>query len=1280
MAIVYSNNPADTAGSVTVGSKTWSWSGGTVTAPSEFVNSANFDTTNKSIDWIVYNTTVSLGNTANSITHGNGYFINAILEDSHNKPASDGNSNGIFSGCDFVNSTVRNCSSRNLRGLVYGSVTVVNSVFSDNYSDDYGIVHKNAGTSNFSGSTFYKNRGGTGGAISSQGKSWIYISGTAEDEMLFYGNTAGAGGAVAAWNHRGQINIKGTTFTENHSLTDGGGAVAVNGEVIIGNGTDGTRTQFIGNTASSYGGAIYQKAPGASEVNYGLTVTDAIFKENCSYSSGGGAIGTMYNVTLTGNTFVDNYAASNGGALYINGGSATLTGNVFSGNTTNGTGGAVNITSAATGVSIIGGAFLTATDTIYSNAESVSFSGDIELNASITGKGFSAADAHFTLKNSTDIEIAAIDYSAGNNTIVLDGAAAVDFKGQAFTGAAVTVKLDKADTVAHTIATGFTGEYTLQTDMVKDSNGFYKGADELLELVDGDTSLSLVKKGLVVNSADEFYTKVQSVLTDNLPRISFAESMTINCADTAITLASGDKDTLIIGDAAIRVKFVGSAAARMFRLSSGCRSSVTLDNVEFSGSEYTANGALVESYGTFTLNNSLITGNDVGAVGITSRGGCITSGGTLIVNGSTFSDNKFTSNAPGLGGAAIYGSGTATITDTLFHGNTIYKGSARYCRGAAIGVGQKATYRIYGSTFSNNASLEKNYGAIYADVGANVTINGYNGEATLFENNAGGAFYGNVVTSLTIDNVKFINNDGCGAIRLANNGVTASMLTISNAEFSENAIAVSVANANATISNSKFLTATDGIYIGHLDGTVTFAGEIDIVAEAGITGVGTYIFDKGVSFTSLRDFSNVYIAVDGTDWEEKDTVIATGVSKIGEYGIIGNSELMLSVNSNNELVLSKIQETDLGENVNADFVGSTENLITSGEAKNFIANKTTEAANLLTSIEGGKISNALVGGAYAKATDAGFDGANIGNVELNFGELADVAAKVYAGGYLYGDANAASAAANAQMNVGRVRVNLDGGAVSTNMYGGAHVRDNGNAKVEMVDITVTAGNHGRIYAGGWAEKGAKSYVTTSNVIISGGTVDYLYGAGANADGETFVGTTNITIENDAVVNTIFMGGRYGYSYVDTVNLTFDGAEKSLTRLSGVSSAGMDYSDATSVVLKTDLTADLIDYVDKFTINEGFKLTANNDFVLGSRDNETGLTVADSFTTFNFVTDGFSNAWEAIAGIEDFTNAKFTINGVAGVWEDNVMAITSDKKNYTITKDESAGTITLAQVK
>jgi hypothetical protein len=149
-----------------------------------------------------------------------------------------------------------------------------------------------------------------------------------------------------------------------------------------------------------------------------------------------------------------------------------------------------------------------------------------------------------------------------------------------------------------------------------------------------------------------------------------------------------------------------------------------------------------------------------------------------------------------------------------------------------------------------------------------------------------------------------------------------------------------------------------------------------------------------------------------------------------------------------------------------------------------------------------------------------------------------------------------------------------------------------------------------------------------------------------------------------------MGGRYGRSKVDTVKLTFAGENKELTRLSGVSSAGMDYADAT-VELKTNVTADLIDYVDKFIINENCTLTANNEFYFGNR---TAEGESNGVTTFDFIADGEA-AWTAIAGIStsDFTNAKFLINGVAGEWVDNTMAV----GGYELTYDADKKTITLA---
>jgi len=151
-----------------------------------------------------------------------------------------------------------------------------------------------------------------------------------------------------------------------------------------------------------------------------------------------------------------------------------------------------------------------------------------------------------------------------------------------------------------------------------------------------------------------------------------------------------------------------------------------------------------------------------------------------------------------------------------------------------------------------------------------------------------------------------------------------------------------------------------------------------------------------------------------------------------------------------------------------------------------------------------------------------------------------------------------------------------------------------------------------------------------------------------------------------------MGGRYGYSYVDVVNLTFDDDAKVLKRLSGVSSAGMDHADTTVVELKTSVTADLIDYVDKFIINEGCMLTANDAFYLGNRI-EGGA--EPGVTTFDFIADGLDEAWTAIAGIDDFANAQFSVNG-AGLtaWDGSAAIAIGD---YTLTYDAEKKTITLA---
>ena len=117
---------------------------------------------------------------------------------------------------------------------------------------------------------------------------------------------------------------------------------------------------------------------------------------------------------------------------------------------------------------------------------------------------------------------------------------------------------------------------------------------------------------------------------------------------------------------------------------------------------------------------------------------------------------------------------------------------------------------------------------------------------------------------------------------------------------------------------------------------------------------------------------------------------------------------------------------------------------------------------------------------------------------------------------------------------------------------------------------------------------------------------------------------------------------------------------------------MESADATVVELKTNVTADLIDYVDKFIINENCTLTANNEFYLGNRTAE-GETAG--VTTFDFIADGLDEAWTAIAGIKDFTNAQFSVNGGEAKLWDGASALAID--GYELTYDADKKTITLA---
>ncbi|MBE6400013.1 MAG: hypothetical protein E7041_07735 [Lentisphaerae bacterium] len=1171
-------------------------------------------------------------------------------------------------------------SSNSARGIIYVSgnkhADLNDVVFSGNSTrTGSGYLIWNAkGYLNVTGCTFTEN-------IGSGSMFYANSAGNVFTDTLFSYNLGGkvddgvisisASGAVFNAQSDGELTFNGCTFTGN-TATDGGAVYLAESAA----GVTATDTYFIDNMTTSSGGAAYIRCA-ASE-----------FK-NCYFggntSSNGGALRIYHTnldreVTLTGCTFEENIG-NNGGALYSAGNSTYTT--------------TVNFTDCK---------FLTVSDTIYANSGTkqviFNFAGNNTVNGKIHGYAIVnvADDTKFTFDNDSEISISGLTF-AGGATMNFTGSKKVTFaKDQLFTGINVTIDAtDYMTAGTYTIAENAGGLDKNNISLTQNTKAPYLKsefgyADNKLTLTVTDTSTQaalcdpsievgkskVVKVDGVYYSGENYATIHDAMAAKTVAvmnggnftggRLEVGSGKTVVFNDIVASGlsktdgASGNKDSY-----GLVCKTTDNATVKIY---GGTFSNNTLLG-DRAGNLWNYNGGSLTIDRTENGKGTLFTQNVCSGIGAAIFN---QSTGTVAdVTGATFSCNQS-------GGAAVYSNGVITITDSLFDRNLGLGQDNKYKDGAALGI-YSGTANLTDVEFTGNTG---NYGgAIYAGGGTsvldNVNIHDNEGKSngggihcrgnmtitnSQFEKNKGsngGAFYlyhGSDARTAAISATTFTGNTGSngGAIYAAVNMT----ITIDGCVFDSNTAINSGGaiynNGSITVTDSEFKTATDTIY-NAAAGTLTFGGNITLNAALG--GDGTYVIAKDTVFTNAVDLSAVNITVNSALYDGSDVTIATGVAAIGAY-TLDNKELMLKV-SDNKLILTKMAEIALEDEKTV--TGTANNLITSGTAENFISNKTTAADNLLTTIKGGAISNALVGGAYANADDDGFDGANIGSVELNISDLADIAGKVYAGGYLYGNAGDSEAADEAQMTVGEVNVNLTSGTVGGNLYGGVHARQNGNASVTEVNITVTDGSHSRIYAGGWAEKGAVSSVESANVIISGGTVDYLYGGGANADGTTTVGSTTITIENDALVNTVFMSGRYGYSSVsDTVTLNYN-SNTGMKRLSGVSSAGVDNALHTVVNVLSDLTADLIDYVDKFVIKEGCMLTANDAFYLGNRL-ENGETAG--VTIFDFIADGEAN-WTAVAGISDFNNAKFAVNGIEGSeWIDDVMAI----GDYTLTRSDA----------
>ena len=321
---------------------------------------------------------------------------------------------------------------------------------------------------------------------------------------------------------------------------------------------------------------------------------------------GGGAILLLESkITASNLVFEGNSSVNNGGAISIKSGNnqaSTLKGVTFDGNTATDKGGAIYMDGKGT-LTLENCTFKTASDTIYlGDAQAtITFKGDTELDASVTGKNNTKTEiegANITFNNTAAINILKLNVVGAGNSMTFAGSNTVNFTSQDLSAVSFGAYTHSEDSVKDVVATGVSKisdaskAYTLladnknvefffldgtdlthyRTDTLtvvygKDATGAgeFASVDDLYDKVDGfagtlgkevaanyvyDGSLRGADKdtdGVKLTIAGEVTGSVYSVLADGEP--ADGEPLYVASASVAVT---GTVDKYVIGGAFVK--------------------------------------------------------------------------------------------------------------------------------------------------------------------------------------------------------------------------------------------------------------------------------------------------------------------------------------------------------------------------------------------------------------------------------------------------------------------------------------------------------------------------------------------------------------------------------------------------------------------------------------------------------------------------------------------------------------------------------------------------------
>ena len=647
-------------------------------------------------------------------------------------------------------------------GAIYvakNSYTIGNTEFANNTAtaSNYGggAIYNTGATGEINNVKFVGNTSHKGGAVALHSESHMTVT-----SMIATGNNA-------TLNEESKLGVGGVFYANNSTLdlVEGEGDAILFGSAAEGNvAVDGgviyaennavvtiVAAEFIGNSASHYGGAIYAK-----ESEIAISGDTTVFNANTSENLGGAIFVTGSDVELTDVEMSENSATVNGGALYVTSSNVTIIGGSFTKNE-----------------AVLGGAIYAVADAQIT-VENVEFS---ENTASNNGGAISAANADLII--------------SGDNTLFNANTATNH-------GGAIYLSYQTIEEVQH-------GSTLNMTSGLFSGNTAVAGG-----AISGRTNSDITLTGvsLTNNSTPGATSKSGGggAIYVNTCKLTVT-GVTLNGNSSGYyggALRADSSATVYINGNSVISNNMGTTGAALYFSSSSLEAeNVTIEN---NNAEQNTNGTVYFNGGAHILNNITATGNKANTGGVfdlnkatvtmssivakdneANLGGVIYARmSTLEIADSTFENNKSTTNggAISLAGTTLDISGESVFKENSAagHAGAVYVSYYEEKEGSELIKKWSGILTVIGASFENNTAMGGGAISIRTSCEADITDsefinNSVSGFADENDGNGegGGAIYVGY-GSLTLNNVTMTGNtaaDGFGgAVNACDSTVT----------------------------------------------------------------------------------------------------------------------------------------------------------------------------------------------------------------------------------------------------------------------------------------------------------------------------------------------------------------------------------------------------------------------------------------------------------------------------------------------------------------------------